>query len=292
MKLLVIGKTGQVAHSLLERAARFPNLTVIAAGRPEIDLENPGEAAALIGGEEPDIVINAAAYTAVDKAEEEPDRAFRINSEAPGQIAEASGRSGATLIHLSTDYVFDGESAEPYLETAPANPQNVYGLSKLAGEHAIRSALDRHLIIRTSWVYSPFGRNFVMSMMALADERKSIRVVDDQRGCPTAAGELADVLLRLCAAPIQTFGTLHLAGDGSTSWFGLARHIMVERERLGLHVAGIEAITTAEYPTPAKRPANSVLDCSAFEAAFGFRLPPWQQSLRPVVERLARMHAI
>ena len=292
MKLLVLGKSGQVAQALLERGPDFPNVNVVAFGRPELDLEVPGSAAALIARENPDLVVNAAAYTAVDQAEGEAGRAFRINGEAVAEVAAATKRANAVLVHLSTDYVFDGKSAVPYTEEAPTNPQSVYGRSKLAGEEAVRSCLDRHLIIRTSWVYSAGSRNFVRTMMALADERDVIKVVDDQRGCPTAASDLADAVLRLGSSPLMTFGTFHLCGDGSTSWCGLARQVMFERERLGLHAPKIEAITSADFPTPAQRPSNSSLDCGAFESACGFRLPPWQHSLRPVVERLARAHAI
>lgn len=292
MKLLVIGKAGQVAHSLGERAGRFAGLAVKAVGRPEIDLENPGSAAALITTEKPDIVINAAAYTAVDQAEEDRDRAFRINAAAAGEIAAATDLAGAGVIHLSTDYVFAGDSTSPYTEQDTVDPGNVYGQSKLAGEEAVRGATDRHLIIRTSWVYSPFGRNFVKTMMALADTREAIDVVDDQHGCPTSALDLADAVLAIADRLPGKFGTYHLAGDGAANWFGLARQVMAERERLGLHSARIRPISTAAYATPAKRPANSVLDCQAFEETFGFRLPPWRQSVRTTVERLARMHAI
>ena len=292
MKLLIIGKAGQVAHSLVERAEYFPHLEVKAIGRPEIDLETPGSAAVAIAAERPNIVINAAAYTAVDQAESDRDCAFRINADAAGEIAGAANRAGAAVIHLSTDYVFAGDAAEAYTETAPTDPQNVYGQSKLAGEAAVRDATDRHLIVRTSWVYSPFGRNFVKTMMALADTRETIDVVDDQRGCPTSALELADALLRIADQLPGTFGTYHLAGDGEASWFGFAQAIMAERERIGLRQPAMRPVPSDAYPTPARRPKNSRLDSGAFENAFGFLLPPWTEALRRAVERIARMHAI
>lgn len=292
MKLLVIGKTGQVAHSLIERAEHFPHLEVKAVGRPEIDLETPGSVAGAIAIEKPDLVINAAAYTAVDQAETDRDQAFRVNAAAAGEIAAAATSAGASVIHLSTDYVFAGDATEPYAEQAPTNPQNVYGQSKLAGEAAVRDANDRHLIVRTSWVYSPFGRNFVKTMMALADTREAIDVVDDQRGGPTSALVLADALLKIADRLPGKFGTYHLAGDGETSWFGFAQAIMAERERIGLRQAEVRPVPSDVYVTPARRPKNSRLDCSAFEDAFGFRLPPWTEALRPAVERTARMHAI
>jgi dTDP-4-dehydrorhamnose reductase len=292
MKLLVIGKTGQVAHSLCERATHFPDLEVKILGRPEIDLETTGSAAGAIALEKPDLVINAAAYTAVDQAETDRDGAFRINADAAGEIAAAAHEAGASLIHLSTDYVFGGDAAGPYTELAPTKPQNVYGQSKLAGEAAVRDANDRHLIIRTSWIYSPFGGNFVKTMMALADTRETIDVVDDQLGCPTSALELADAILAIAGRLPGKFGTYHLAGDGETSWYGFARAIMAERERLGLRQPVVRPVHSEAYATPVRRPKNSRLDCSAFEAAFGFRLPPWTEALRPAVERIARMHAI
>ena len=292
MRLLVIGKTGQVAHSLCERAEHFPGLDVKAVGRPEIELEIPGSAASVIGIEKPDVVINAAAYTAVDRAETDRDRAFRANADAAGEIAAAANSAGASVIHLSTDYVFAGDAAEPYAEQAPTNPQNIYGQSKLAGELAVSEASDKHLIIRTSWVYSPFGRNFVKTMMALADTREAIDVVDDQRGCPTSALELADALLKIADQLPGKFGTYHLAGDGETSWFGFAQAIMAERDRIGLRQAEVRPFASDAFVTPARRPKNSRLNCRAFEDAYGFRLPPWTEALRPAVERTARMHAI
>ena len=292
MKLLVIGKKGQVAQSIAERAEQFPSLQVKAVGRPEIDLDVRGAAAAVIATEMPDVVINAAAYTAVDQAETDCDGAFRINAEAAGEIASAADKAGASVIQLSTDYVFDGRSADAYAEQDPTYPQNVYGQSKLAGELAVREASDRHLIIRTSWVYSPFGRNFVKTMMTLADTREAIDVVDDQRGCPTSALELADALLRVVDQLPGKFGTYHLAGEGDTNWFGFAQAVMTVRERLGLRQAVVRPVPSERYVTPARRPNNSRLDCTAFADAFGFRLPPWTEALPSAVERIARMHAI
>ncbi|HET7710061.1 MAG TPA: dTDP-4-dehydrorhamnose reductase [Sphingomicrobium sp.] len=291
MKILVVGRSGQLAMSLAEAAASIPAYDVIFAGRPDIDLEIAGSAAAAVAGARPGLVINAAAYTAVDQAEDDLDRALRINADAAGEIAQAARTIGATLIHLSTDYVFDGASPGAYREDAPACPLNGYGASKLAGEHAVREAAGRHLIIRTSWVYSPFGHNFVKTMMALADERDELAVVDDQRGCPTSAPDLAGALLSIADRLDGREGLYHLAGTGETSWCGFARRIMSERERLGLKAAHVRPLASADWPTRAQRPANSVLDSTAFERDFGFRLPDWQHSLRATVERLARSRA-
>ena len=291
MNILVVGRSGQLAKSLGEAAAHFPDLKLAFAGRPDTNVETPGSAAAAIAGMRPDLVVNSAAYTAVDQAEDDRERAFRVNAAAAGEMAEAAKAIGATLIHLSTDYVFDGASTNPYSEDAPASPINIYGQSKLAGEQAVREAGGNHLIIRTSWLYSPFGGNFVKTMMTLADERDEVGVVDDQRGCPTSALDLAEALLRIALRVHGRSGLYHLAGTGETSWCGFARQIMEERNRLGLKAATVRPLASSEWPTKARRPRNSVLDSAALERDFGFRLPDWHDSLRATVERLARSRA-
>ena len=261
----------------------------MALGRPELDLESPGSAAVAIAEAAPDIVINAAAYTAVDQAEDEPERAFRINADAAGEIADAAARTGAAVIQLSTDYVFDGQGEGPYREDAPVNPLGVYGRSKLAGEEQVRAANPRHAIVRTAWVYSPFGRNFVKSMMAAAATRDRLTVVDDQRGSPTSALDLADGLLAMIEAGGGWGETYHLAGGGeATTWCGFAREIMGQCAANHLATVPVEPIRTEDWPTRAVRPRNSVLDSSRFEEAFGFVMPDWRLSAREVVERLAR----
>jgi dTDP-4-dehydrorhamnose reductase len=292
MKLLVTGRHGQLARSLVERAPFHPDVEIIALGRPELDLETPGSAERAIETVRPDAVINAAAYTAVDQAEDEPERARRINAEGAAEVAAGAARIGAAIIQISTDYVFDGRADEPYDERAAPNPLGVYGRTKLAGEELVRAANPNHLIVRTAWVYSPFGRNFMKTMMHLAESRETLSVVDDQRGCPTSALDLTAGLLRVVdgwsRGEATGIGeTYHLAGTGETSWCGFARAIMAECRERGLPAAAVQAIATADWPTKAARPANSVLDSTKFEREFGFAMPQWEDSLGDVVARLA-----
>lgn len=288
MKLLVTGAHGQVAQSLVERSAAFPGIELIAVGRPELDLEQPRGVERIISDFAPAFVINAAAYTAVDEAEREPDRAFRINAQAAGEVAAAAARAGAAIIQLSTDYVFDGTAEQPYDETAAANPLNVYGKSKLAGEEAVRAANPRHLIVRTAWVYSPFGKNFVKTMTAAASSRDRLSVVADQLGTPSSALDLADGLLRMIEAGSSFGQTYHLAGTGQTSWYEFALGIMNECRKRGLAAAEVQPIASSDWPTLAHRPANSALNSCKFERDFGYSLPRWQDSLAQVIERLSQ----
>ncbi len=289
MRILVTGREGQLARSLAERLAGH-QLQFVA--RPEADLAEPGSIARAIVRSEADLVINAAAYTAVDQAESEEALAFRINAEAAGEAAMAAAQIGAPIIQLSTDYVFDGNKPESYRETDRTDPQSVYGRSKLAGEEAVRAGNPRHLIVRSAWVYSPFGRNFVRTMLVAARDRDVLTVVDDQRGNPTSALDLADglgaALKRMEAATDDLWGAYHLAGSGETSWCGFAAAVMKEAQALGLPIAEVRPIRTADWPTPARRPANSVLDSSRFAATFGFTMPHWRTSVGQVVGRIAR----
>lgn len=294
MKILVTGREGQLARSLIERASGRNGIGLVAMGRPELDLGRSGSAAHAIEAFRPDVVINTAAYTAVDRAEEEPDLAMRINADAAAEVAEAAARIGASVIHISTDYVFDGTAAGAYAEDAPAAPLGVYGRTKLAGEEQVRAANPRNVIIRTAWVYSPFGRNFVKTMMAAARTRDVLTVVDDQLGNPSSALDLADGLLAMFGRwrdrPELGLGkTYHLAGTGSTNWCGFARAIMAECERLGLPAAQVEPIPTADWPTKAVRPINSQLSSERFARDFGFAMAPWEEALTRVIERLARV---
>lgn len=292
MRILVTGQVGQLARSLAEQAAKHPRLEIITTARDLVDLSSAGSVAAAIAAVRPGLVINTAAYTAVDLAEDEPALAFRINAEAAGEAAAAAREAGAAIIQLSTDYVFDGEASEPYREDAPVNPLSVYGRSKLAGEEAVRSANPEHLILRTAWVYSPFGRNFVKTIMAAAQGRDSLEVVDDQHGCPTSALALADMILTLAERRRQGDDaglgeTYHLAGSGPASWFELAGEVMRHCQRLGLPSADVRPITSAERPAKAVRPSYAVLDCSKIDGDLGVCLPEWRQSLAETVERLA-----
>ena len=287
-----MGRQGQLARSLVERAAGREDLELVAVGRPELELEVPGSVARAIAHASPNVVINAAAYTAVDQAEDEPDRAFRINANAAGEIADAAREAGAAVIQISTDYVFDGHSAEPYGEDAATNPLGVYGRSKLAGEEQVRAANSDHLIVRTAWVYSPFGRNFVKTMMAAARDRDVLTVVDDQIGNPTSALDLADRLLAIVDSwrdgrLIGVGETYHLAGAGSTSWCGFAQAIMEHCRALGLPAAEVRPIRTEDWPTKAVRPRTSTFDCRKFVRDFRFTMPQWRDSLPAVVERIA-----
>lgn len=293
MKVLVTGRDGQLARSLLERGGRFPDLKLVALGRPALDLEQPGSAARAIEQAGPDVVINAAAYTAVDQAEDEAELATRVNADAAGEVAAAAAKVGAAVIQISTDYVFDGTGQGAYSTDEPTAPLGVYGRTKLAGEERVRESNPRHAIIRTAWVYSPFGRNFVKTMMGAAASRDALTVVDDQRGNPSSALDLADGLLAMVerwqSGPEVGIGqTYHLAGTGVTSWCGFAREIMADCAKLGLPTAKISPIATADWPTKAARPANSELSSEKFARDFGFSMPRWQDSLAEVVERLAR----
>jgi dTDP-4-dehydrorhamnose reductase len=291
MKVLVTGREGQLVRSLVERAEGRSGIELTALGRPELDLETPGSAAEAITRLSPDIVINAAAYTAVDQAEDEPDRAFRINGDAAGEVAAAARIAGARIIHISTDYVFDGSGEGAYAEDAPVNPLGVYGRSKLAGEEQVRRNNPAHAIVRTAWVYSPFGKNFLKTMMALGATRDLVTVVADQYGNPSSALDLADGLLAMldrwsCGG--GKFGeTYHLAGTGSASWYEFAGLIFAELSALGLPSAEVQPLSTPDWPTKAVRPQNSRLDTAKFARDFGFEMPAWQTSTAEVIRRLA-----
>lgn len=287
MRILVTGREGQVARSLVERAAGRKDLTLIALGRPHLDLEKPETIGLAIADARPDLVINAAAYTQVDQAEEEPERAFRVNGEAAGDVAAAAATLGVPIIHLSTDYVFDGRLDRPYREDDPVNPLGVYGRSKLEGEERVRAANSDHAIVRTAWVYSPFGRNFVKTMMTAAHTRDELNVVADQVGNPTSALDLADGLLAM-AEQWRGSGTWHLAGTGDASWHEFAEAIMSACREAGEPSARIAPIRTQEWPTKAVRPANSRLSSARFEADFGFAMPDWRASVLDVVMRVAK----
>ena len=296
MRILVTGRGGQVARSLAERAATHPDAEVMFAGRPQLDLLQPETVRAAILTARPDVVVSAAAYTAVDKAEDEPERAFAVNAKGAGVVASAAEEAGAAVIHLSTDYVFSGNASGEYTETDAPDPRNVYGRSKLEGEQAVATANPRHVILRTAWVYSPFGKNFVKTMLSLASQRDHVRIVADQWGNPTAAADIADGILRIAGAiaadrqaqlAAEFYGIFHLAGAGSTNWVGLARQVFATSASLGGPSAQIVEIATADYPTKARRPQNSRLSCEKLLGVYGWRPPQWQESCTAVVARLA-----
>ncbi len=279
MKILLLGANGQVGWELQRSLAPVGNLH--AAERSQADLEQPDRLRALVAQVQPDVIVNAAAHTAVDKAESEPDRAQAINTEAPGLLAQLAAQRGACLVHYSTDYVFDGSGTRPWTEDDPTGPLSVYGRTKLAGEHAIRASGVRHLIFRTSWVYASRGGNFARTMLRLGAERETLRVIDDQIGAPTGADLIADVTahaLRQALARGVT-GTFHLAPAGQTSWHGYAQFVFDAARRLKpdlpLKVQAVEAIPTTAYQTPAQRPLNSRLDTTRLGEVFGLHLPHW-----------------
>lgn len=290
MRLAVTGKQGQVVTSLLERGAAA-SVEVIALGRPELDLADPASVKAAIAAAAPDVVVSAAAYTAVDKAESEPELAFEVNEVGAGAVAEAAAALQVPIIHLSTDYVFAGDKADPYLESDPTGPVSVYGASKLAGEKKVAAATGNHAILRTAWVYSPFGANFLKTMLRLGASRDMLRVVADQRGTPTSALDIADAVItvarRLKTDPDPALrGVFHLTGGGEGTWADFAEVIFASLEaRTGRGVA-VERITTADYPTPARRPANSRLSNNKLQSSYGVKLADWDVSTRSVVDRL------
>lgn len=289
MKILVTGVEGQVVRSLIERAAD-QGVVVEAAGRPRLDLGDPASIARTIQEGAPDIVVSAAAYTAVDQAEDEPERAFALNAMGAGAVAKAARSVGAPVIHLSTDYVFSGGLGRPYREDDNTDPQGVYGRSKLEGERAVADANPRHIILRTAWVYSPFGRNFVKTMLNLARDREEVRVVSDQYGNPTSAWDIADGILhmakRLHADAGAPCGVFHIAGTGDTNWSGLAAHVFAVSQGHGGPHARVVPIRTEEYPTKARRPADSRLNTGKLLSSYGWQAPEWKMSVAEVVRKL------
>ncbi len=278
--IAVFGAGGQIGSALARRArARQQKLALFT--HADADITDHNAVVAALRDFSVGIAINAAAYTAVDKAESEPARAFAINRDGAATLAEACATQGTQLIHISTDYVFDGTKSGPYLESDPISPLGVYGRSKAEGEEAVIGVAPDCIILRTAWVYGLDGANFVKTILRLGAERDAVRVVDDQKGSPTFADDIAEAILTLIAAGERAGSRIyHLAGQGTATWFEFAREIFAETERRGMKTPRLEAITTAQYPTPAKRPANSVLDCSRITNDFGIKLPPWQEGLK------------
>lgn len=282
MKILINGRHGQVSHELQQRLGAVGELLVL--GRDQLDLAQPDQIRRQVQNIRPDLIINAAAHTAVDLAESEPQSAFAINAVAPGILAEEALALDIPLIHYSTDYVFDGMKAGPYNEDDTPNPLGVYGKSKLAGEQAIRDVQGQYLILRTSWVYSTHGRNFLLTMQRLLQEKPELRVVADQIGAPTWAGTIANstlaVIERWQTSQVANWGTYHLSAQGETSWFGFARAIGEALRQQGKPCADLFPIPSSDYPTPAARPLNSRLDCSRLQRDWGVSQPDWQTALR------------
>jgi dTDP-4-dehydrorhamnose reductase len=297
MRIVVTGgPEGQVLQSLVEQGQAAGH-EIVALGRPELDLASDANViAAALSATRPDAVVSAAAYTAVDKAEDEPDLAFAINARGAGAIAQAAKELGVPLVHLSTDYVFSGSKTSPYTEQDPTDPVSVYGASKLAGEKAVLSAHRGAAILRTAWVYSPFSANFVKTMLRLAETRDEVSVVADQQGNPTSALDIADAILEILprlgsSSDLRLSGVFHLTGQGDTNWAGFAEAIFASSKAHGGATAAVRPIGTTEYPTKARRPANSRLDNSKLIETYGLRLPAWQHSLDRVVARLVPAQA-
>lgn len=291
MRVLVAGAGGQVGRELVRAAASFDG-EIIGLGRAALDVTDAEAARRAVEQHAPDVVINAAAYTAVDRAESEPEAAFAVNCDGAAHCAEACAAAGIPLIHFSTDYVFDGSKSAPYTEDDAPNPLGVYGASKLAGEEAVRDRLDAHVILRTSWVFSAHGHNFVKTMLRLCRERDELRVVADQHGNPTAAADIARTALaiaqRAVAGEAAAWGTFHFAGMPSTTWHGLAEAVVAEARTHGsVRAERVEPISTSEYPTPARRPADTRLDGERIERDWGIEPPDWREALALVVAELA-----
>ena len=290
MKVLVTGAHGQVGWELSRRGAG-KGFDILALDRATLDITDQSAVNREVSGSETSVVVNAAAYTSVDQAELESELAFGVNRDGPANLSSACAEAGIPLIHISTDFVFDGEKKGPYLETDQVSPLSVYGKSKAAGETEVRERLREHIILRTSWVYGVHGRNFVKTMLRLGREKDVIRVVADQYGCPTYAADLADTILKI-AAQIQdnrqiTWGTYHYCGKGVTSWHGLGEATLsLAKKYTSFRVKTIEAIRTAEYATPAKRPSNSALDCSLVEKTFSIHPRPWLESLAQMIKMM------
>jgi dTDP-4-dehydrorhamnose reductase len=290
MRIAVTGTQGQVVRALLERGAAA-GCEVLAIGRPAVDLAVPATLLGAFDAVAPDVIVSSAAYTAVNEAEAEPELAMTVNAAAAGAVAAEAARLGVPVIQLSTDYVFAGGGTRAWREDDAVGPLSVYGQTKLAGEAAVMAATAGHVILRTAWVYSPFGANFVKTMLRLAATNDTVRVVADQIGNPTSASDIADAIIAISARlqrdPDPALrGVFHLAGQGEASWADFAEAIFAASAQRGGPSAHVTRITTAEFPTPAPRPANSRLDCARLAATYGIVLPPWRTSLEDVIDRL------
>ncbi len=289
--VLITGGGGQLARAL-DEAARAAGIAALRVGRPEFDFDRPDSLDALMRAHTPALVVNAAAYTAVDAAEADEATAYRANHDGPARLASLAAAAGIPLIHISSDYVFDGDKGAPYSETDPASPRGVYGASKLAGEQAVLGSGAHAIVLRTSWVYASEGKNFVLTMLNAARRTDRLRVVADQKGCPTVASDLARAIVAIAIRLRRTGwrdeygGIFHAAGTGWTTWHGFAEAIFANAARHGIAAPAVEPIATADWPTQARRPANSRLDCAKLAGTFGVRLPGWQGSLSRTIDEI------
>lgn len=278
MVVLVTGASGQLGQALRKASVRFPELEMHFASSAEADITDKHKLDTIFASIKPDYCINAAAYTAVDKSESEAEIAHLVNVTGAANLAHCCNRFETILIHISTDFVFDGTKNFPYVETDATNPQGIYGQTKNDGEQAIRDILAEHFIVRTSWLYSEFGNNFMKTMLRLASERSTLNVVNDQIGTPTNANDLAEASLSIIQSKIKTFGTYHYSNEGSASWYDFAKEIFLCN---GIKI-DLKPIPTSEFPTPAKRPAYSVLDKSKIKQVFGLQIKDWRTSLKEI----------
>ncbi|MGD2185599.1 MAG: dTDP-4-dehydrorhamnose reductase [Desulfobacterales bacterium] len=290
MNVLITGANGQLGRELVRHGHAF-NIKIQSFSHQELDITNEERLHQLMTRVSPSVVINAAAYTNVDRAENESDMAYAVNTNGPGYLARHCADHGRVLMHISTDYVFDGTKGQPYQESDPIAPLGIYGQSKAQGETAIRRVLKNHIIVRTSWLYGVYGTNFVKTILKLGNEKTDLRVVADQFGSPTSAADLAQALLtivkKLSASEKFDWGTYHYCGKGITTWHGFAEHIIqLAKSYTALQIKQVTPVTTAEWPTPAKRPPYSVLDCRRLKSQFGIEPKPWQESLKHTIDRI------
>lgn len=295
-RMIVTGRKGQIVRSLVERG-QGSDFEIVTLGRPGLDLFETDQIEATLRQAHPDVIVSAAAYTAVDRAETDEAAAHAANAIAPGRIAAAAASLGVPIVHLSTDYVFDGAKTTPYMETDSVGPVSVYGRTKLAGERAVAAAADNHVILRTAWVYSPFGRNFLKTMLHLAESHGRIDVVDDQVGNPTSAFAIADGILNVAGNLLASNaphlrGLFHMTGLGEASWADFAAEIFAASTRYGGPSTDVNRIATSAYPTLAHRPANSRLDCTKLECVHRVRISDWKWAVVETVERLIKGHTI
>lgn len=292
MRIFVVGSEGQVARSLRDLSKSDDEIEIHCSSRACVDILRPHSVSQALRTFCPDIVVNPAAYTAVDRAETERELAFAVNRDGAGCVALAAERMNLPIVHLSTDYVFDGKKETPYIETDPVAPQTVYGRSKLAGELAVATTNQRHIILRTSWVYAPFGSNFVRTMLRLSSERDRLRVVNDQTGCPTYAPDIARTIVSIARTvnsagwQPEFRGVTHLAGPDQVTWYAFAQTIMKHVKATGRRAATVDPITTVDYPTAATRPANSTLNCERLQSIFSLRVPALRISLKECLDQL------
>jgi dTDP-4-dehydrorhamnose reductase len=292
MRIVVTGTEGQLVKSLQEQAEGWGGVEIVPVGRPELDLLNLDSIDPVLSSKAPDLIINAAAYTAVDQAESDSEMASIINGAAAGEVARTAARLSVPVVQISTDYVFDGIAETPYRESDPVAPLGTYGRTKLQGEQAVAAATPNHAIVRTAWVYSPFGKNFVKTMLRLGETRQEVAVVADQLGSPTSALDLAEALLTMSRLLVlephasELRGTFHMTGSGEATWAEFAQEIFLQAARHGRAPVHVRSISTAEYPTPARRPARSRLDGMKLERVYGITLPHWRSSTAACVCRV------